>query len=122
MFLSPYNEVTRADHELAAPQRRGRGRPRWIPSSQQRSAVQEAARRGLPQDLIAELVGISESTLKRRCAKELHLGAMAATVSVALAAFELAVSGDNPAMTRWWLRVRAGWRLPGCRRCIAPGE
>jgi hypothetical protein len=86
------------------------GRPRWSPDERRRRAIYEAARRGLPQDLIAQLAGISEATLKRRCAEELHLGATIANLQIAIAAYEMAVSGDHPTMTRWWLQVRAGWK------------
>ena len=86
------------------------GRPRWQPPLEQRAAVTEAARRGLSQDLIAALLGVSESTLKRRCARELTDGALLANARVALAAFELAVSGEHEAMTRFWLRTRMGWK------------
>ena len=92
-----------------SPQRR-RGRPKWVPGVLQRSAIREAARRGLSQDIIAALVGVSESTLKRRCGEELRIGALLANAQIALTAYELGVSGKDPAMTRWWLRVRMGWR------------
>lgn len=96
---------------------RHRGRPKWQPSKPLRLAVREAASRGLQQDLIAALVGVSESTLKRRCADELHFGAMMANAQMALTAYDLGVSGKDPIMTRWWLRVRAGWRDMPCRHC-----
>lgn len=99
------------------PPRRHRGRPKWQPTRPQRLAVKEAASRGLQQDLIAALIGISESTLKRRCADELHLGALMANAQMALTAYELGVSGRDAVMTRWWLRVRAGWRDMPCRHC-----
>jgi hypothetical protein len=86
------------------------GRPRWNPQEQIREAVFKAASRGVSQDLIAELVGVSESTLKRNCSNELRLGAQMAYAKIAMAAFEMALSGDHPQMTRWWLQVRAGWK------------
>jgi hypothetical protein len=86
------------------------GRPRWEPTERQRAAVKLAAKRGVTQDLIAALMGISESTLKRRCCDELRFGNMAGVIEVGWVAYKMAISGKHPAMTRWVLRVRAGWR------------
>jgi hypothetical protein len=81
-----------------------------VPTAAQREIVLAAASRGLPQDVIAAFVGVSESTLKRRCADELSLGVMAANARVAATAFEMATSGNHERMTMWWLRVRGGWK------------
>lgn len=86
------------------------GRPKWQPSGKQRNAIRDAAGRGLSQDLIANLLGISESTLKRHCADELRYGAEVTCCRIAMVATEMAMSGEHPFMTRWWLRVRAGWK------------
>lgn len=34
----------------------------------------------------------------------------AAYLEVARTGYEMAVSGEDGQMTRWWLRVRAGWK------------
>lgn len=86
------------------------GRPKWEPNAEQVDAIQAAASAGLTQDVIATLVGVSESTLKRRCADQLRLGSLHCNARVALAAFEMAISGNHPAMTRFWLAMRAGWK------------
>lgn len=86
------------------------GRPRWNPRKELREAVFKAASRGIGQDLIAELAGVSESTLKRKCGDELKLGAQMVTAKIAMVAVEMALSGDHPQMTRWWLQVHAGWK------------
>ena len=86
------------------------GRPRWTPPPPIREAVFKAASRGVSQDVIAELVGVSESTLKRNCKDELRQGAQMAYARIALAAYEMALSGEHPQMTRWWLQCRAGWK------------
>jgi AraC-like DNA-binding protein len=62
--------------------------------------------------MIARVIGVSESTLKRRCKDELRLCALLANVRVAEVAYDMACSGDHPEMTRWWLRTRAGWQDP----------
>lgn len=101
--LSPYARTrTRAQNRT--------GRPRWEPTAETRTNVRELAGRGVPQGLIAKVLCISESTLKRRCAEELRLGALYANAAVAWTAYQMAVSGEYPEMTRYWLRARGGWR------------
>jgi hypothetical protein len=85
------------------------GRPRWRPAGSQRAFVEEAAGRGVPQEVIAMLLGISKSTLRRHCASELRFGAMAADLRVAATAYEMAISGKHPQMTWWWLTTRSRW-------------
>lgn len=119
LVLSPWNGGIQQTRSLEVSDgRRGNGgrrnpvggRRMWQPTAEQRSLVFEAARRGLPQDVMAGLLGVSESTLKRRCVEELHLGAMAANAQVAWTAYQMAVSGKHPRMTWWWLATRCGWK------------
>jgi AraC-like DNA-binding protein len=122
VILSPLSneKPRRATARLKRPARR-RGRPMWQPTHSQTVAVKEAARRGLPQHLISALMGVSESTLKRRFSEELAVGSLIANAAIALTAYELAISGRDPSMTRWWLRVRMGWR-DRCADCTRKGE
>jgi hypothetical protein len=85
------------------------GRPRWVPTATERRGVREWASLGYPQDVIGKLIGVSESTLKRRCPEELHLGRLVADAKVAQVGFQMAVSGEHPKMTIWWMRTRMGW-------------
>lgn len=92
------------------------GRPRWEPTDEARTKVFELAGRGIPQEHIALFIGVSESTLKRRCREELRLGAMKANAAVAMTAYQMGISDEHPEMTRFWLRCCAGWR----DRCDIP--
>src|SRR4051794_14380224 len=89
------------------------GRPRWEPTDAIRSEVQELAGHGYPQSIIARVVGISESTLKRRCPEELTLGAMKANAAMAWTIYQLGVSGESPECAIFWMRCCAGWRDRG---------
>jgi len=85
------------------------GRPRWKPSSDVRELVKRLASFGIVQSDIAKVVGISEATLQRRCRDELRVGTLKANAQVAIIAFEMAVSGEYPMMTKFWLERRLGW-------------
>lgn len=74
-----------------------------------RAWVKDLASGGIPQSEIAKVVGTSEATLQRRCRHELRTGKLVANARVAMTAFEMAVSGRHPQMTRFWLRCNAGW-------------
>ena len=86
------------------------GRPGWRPTETAVSLVRDYAASGMQQDHIAKAMGVSEATLKRHCARELEHGHYAYQAKVAEVAFQMAVSGDHPKMTRYWLRRFAGWR------------
>src|SRR5688500_15392946 len=86
------------------------GRPRWRPSPEQRSFAEKAAGKGVPQDVIAALMGVSRNTLAKHCNEELRLGTLAADLQVFIVAFNMAVSGEYPETTFWWLERRCqGW-------------
>lgn len=85
------------------------GRPSWKPSDQQRANVRMLASEGIPQETIARVVGVSKSTLKRHCPEELHLGTLTANARLVAVAFDMAISGEHPEMTRFLLRCKMGW-------------
>lgn len=88
---------------------RPNGRPKWQPDVKQRTYIRDLASKGYPQETIAQIVGISRATLKRRCPTELHEGALIALARIAAVAFEMGTSGNHPAMTMFLLKCRAGW-------------
>ncbi len=58
---------------------------------------------------IASSLNLPPAEVKEKYTKELTNGAALANISVAHTAYKLAVSGECPDMTRFWLRSRAGW-------------
>jgi hypothetical protein len=78
-----------------------------------RKKVFELAARGIPQEHIALVVDVSESTLKRRCPEELRLGALKANAAMAWTLYRLGVSGESPECAMFWMRCRVGWRDRG---------
>lgn len=88
---------------------RPNGRPKWQPDDETRTYIHDLASDGYPQEHIALIVGVSRSTLKRRCPEELHDGFLVALGRLAAVAFEMGTSGEDPAMTMFLLKCRAGW-------------
>jgi len=79
-------------------------------SAEQTKQVETLAGFGLKDDQIANVVGLAEATLQRRCREQLKRGRSRASAAVAQTAYRLATSGTCPAMTMFWMKCRAGWR------------
>lgn len=77
--------------------------------------VHKLAGLGLTLDQIAAYFDISPSLLDQRLKKDeklrqFHNNGMAEAIEkVAKVAFNMAVSGEHPAMTMFWLKTRARW-------------
>ena len=74
-----------------------------------RADVRRFAEIGTPYAIIARIMGMSVTTLKRRCRAELDAGVEVANARIALTLFETAMGGNTTAML-WWEKTRAGRR------------
>lgn len=74
-----------------------------------RADVRRFAEIGAPHAIIARIMGMSATTLKRRCRAELDAGVEVANARIALTLFETAMNGNTTAML-WWEKTRAGRR------------
>jgi hypothetical protein len=74
-----------------------------------RADVRSFAEIGTPYAIIARIMGMSVSTLTRRCRAELDAGVEVANARIALTLFETAMNGNTTAML-WWEKTRAGRR------------
>jgi hypothetical protein len=74
-----------------------------------RADVRRFAEIGTPYAIIARIMGMSATTLKRRCRAELDAGVEVANARIALTLFETAMNGNTTAML-WWEKTRAGRR------------
>jgi hypothetical protein len=74
-----------------------------------RADVRRFAEIGTPYAVIARIMGMSASTLTRRCRAELDAGVEVANARIALTLFETAMNGNTTAML-WWEKTRAGRR------------
>jgi hypothetical protein len=86
-------------------------RPIFTPTAEQRALVKSMAGLGTPHEDIARKIGIrSPKTLRKHFRDELDLGSTEAIYNVARTAYQMAISGDYPAMTIFFLKTRARWR------------
>jgi len=74
-----------------------------------RADVRRFAEIGTPYAVIARIMGMSATTLKRRCRAELDAGVEVANARIALTLFETAMNGNTTALL-WWEKTRAGRR------------
>jgi hypothetical protein len=86
-------------------------RPKLNPTDEQRRLVKPLAAFGIRHDEIAKMINVrSPKTLRKHFRVELDRGAAEANSSVAQALYKMAVSGEHPAATLFWLKCRAGWK------------
>jgi len=81
----------------------------YKPTDDDYSKVEEMVCIGLDQHTIAKIMGISNATLVKYYSHKLLVGREKRTARVAGVAYEMAVSGESPSMTTFWLKTQAGW-------------
>jgi len=81
----------------------------YKPTDDDYSKVEEMVTIGLDQHTIAKVMGISNDTLTKYYSHNLLVGKEKRTARVAGVAYEMAVSGESPSMTTFWLKTQAGW-------------
>jgi len=81
----------------------------YKPTDDDYSKVEEMVTIGLDQHTIAKVMGISNATLTKYFSHNLLVGKEKRTARVAGVAYEMAVSGESPSMTTFWLKTQAGW-------------
>lgn len=79
------------------------------PTDAQRQLVQLHATVGTQQDVIADLLGIDDKTLRKHYREELDQSVAKANAQIGGALFNKAKGGDTAAMI-FWLKTRAAWR------------
>jgi len=81
----------------------------YKPTNDDYSKVEEMVCIGLDQHTIAKIMGISNVTLNKYYSHNLLVGREKRTARVAGVAYEMAISGESPSMTTFWLKTQAGW-------------
>lgn len=90
----------------------GQGK-KFKPTAEQRRQVKAMAALGQSHDSIISVLfeeGMKRETLAKHFRKELTNGKAEANMKVAKCAFDMAISGQWPAMTCFWMKTQAGWR------------
>lgn len=79
------------------------------PNKRDRGQVETLSGMGATEDFIANHLSISIDDLKLHYAKQLEMGPEEANLRVAQTFFEMATSGEHPAMTLSWIKMRLKW-------------
>tara|TARA_Y100001937_G_scaffold114811_1_gene164954 strand:- start:912 stop:1355 length:444 start_codon:yes stop_codon:yes gene_type:complete len=85
------------------------GRPEYQKSKEDAKNVEALTIAGVPQRLIAEILKISEPTLRKHYRNELDTSKAKANAIISQALFKSAKDG-NIAAQIFWLKTQAGWR------------
>lgn len=83
--------------------------PQYKPTDKTRKIVQMHVAIGTKLETIAEILGVTDKTLKKYYAKEITTGLSAANESIASSLFQAAKGGNVTAMI-FWLKTRGRWR------------
>ena len=85
------------------------GRPPYIKTDEDAKTVEALAIAGVKQSLIADIVKISEPTLRKNFRKELDTSKARANAIISQALFKKAKDGNVVARI-FWLKTQAGWK------------
>ena len=85
------------------------GRPPYIKKEDDAKLVEALAIAGVTQSLIAQIVKISEPTLRKNFRKELDTSKARANAVISQALFKKAKDGNVVAQI-FWLKTQAGWK------------
>lgn len=79
------------------------------PTPDTRKTVENGSGLGLPQEMIACLVGITAKTLRAKYKAELKMGKAKATVNVLQSHYKQCLAGNMTAII-WYEKTQLGWR------------
>lgn len=84
--------------------------PAHKPTKETRQKVRDLLMAGLTQERVAKHIGVSVPTLEKYYSREIETASETAVAAVAKTAYDMAISGESPAMTMFYLKTRGGWR------------
>ena len=90
-----------------------RGQPKYQPTEADRNTVKSMAATGFTHEQIASCLGamgIDPKTMRKHFSVELRTAANKANAAVANRAYQMAVAGDPPSATFYWLKCRYRWK------------
>lgn len=84
--------------------------PGFDPTPAQSKSVSVMTGLGMTPGQISDILLIEEKLLKKFYNRELAGAAPYVNLAVSKKALEMALSGNHPDMTKFWLKTRAGWK------------
>ncbi len=88
--------------------RRPKGK-KYNPTDDDYGKVEEMVLIGLDHHTISKIMGIGTATLHKYYQHTLDTAKEVRTAKVAGVAFDMAMSGESPSMTTFWLKTQANW-------------
>lgn len=88
------------------------GRPTFVPTDLMRHDVELLMHFNLPQQRIADFLGISLTTFKKHFYDQIQNGVLKSNFNVAKALYYNAVYNNNVTAQIYWCKVRLGWVEP----------
>lgn len=87
----------------------------YAANDRDRAQVKALSGFGIPQEQIAQLIGVSKPTLRKYYLQEISAGMVMANAKVAESLFRQATDQHKPNVVAaiFWLKCRAGWTEPG---------
>jgi integrase len=89
------------------------GQNKYAPTPADRETVKSMAACGFAHEAIARCIGvkgIDDKTLRKHFRRELDTAMAKANATVANKAYQMAIAGNPPAATIFWLKCRANWK------------
>lgn len=87
-----------------------KGSPGFEPGPEQASQVEQMIALGMSPSDVSAVLRIEEKLLKKYYKYEIETASSRINERVAKIALQMALSGEIPDMTKFWLRTRAGWK------------
>ena len=85
------------------------GRPSRKLTPKELEEIESMAGIGLTQQQIADIKGMDVDTLRKHAGAIIKRGKSKAIGKISQTAYNMAASGEHPSMTRFWLKMQAGW-------------
>lgn len=101
-------------------QRDEAGRPPHEPTAEGRELVKLHATVGTRQEMIADILGIDEKTLRKHYRAELDHSKAQANAVIGGVLFNKAKKGDTAAAI-FWMKTQAGWKETTVSEVVGPG-
>lgn len=90
---------------------RGGGKPKFIPTDEERKMVESLSGFGVPQDQISAIIrdGIHKETLEIAFRKEIDQGKAKINAQIGKRLFQKCADGDTTALI-WWTKTQMRWK------------